>query len=156
MTAAECSIVWLWFWPGVFSRLPVPECWSESTRGQEQMACEEELVAPVLPCAGGLFIPVNVGCRCRGEELRPPCPRQEFPAGHSRPRMGMGAFAEQRFQCSYLGVGVGQEAFRVLSGAAILIRILQIALRGHDPSASQAGPASQRLAGTKGFAGLFQ
>lgn len=38
----------------------------------------------------------------------------------------------------------------------ILVRILQIALRGHDPSANQAGPASESLTGTKGFAGLFQ
>lgn len=39
--------------------------------------------------------------------------------------------------------------FLVFNGTAVLITILQIALRGHDPSKEPAGPAGGRLAENK-------
>lgn len=116
MMVAECSIVWVWFWQGVFTG------WSEITCGQELCSgsrwCQEELIAPALHQR--LLIPVNVGSRCC-EEFHPPCPRQDFPPRHSHAWMGMGVFTEQSYgsiagqACRYLGVGVGQEAFNVLN-----------------------------------------
>lgn len=138
MTAAECSIRGVWFWLGAFRG------WS--TRGQElcsgSSCWEGQLKSPVLPCTGDLFQWPWAG------RSSPPLPWAGFAPGCSW--MGTGALPEQRFRTyrRYLRVGEGQEAFNVPGASATFIGVLEIALRGHDPS------ASARLRGTKGFAGL--